>query len=101
MTTAPKGHPIKAHTGWQSCAWCISMTGSAEADTAALGLAPVQTAPAAADENNGIETMAPCADCGTVVEQRLLSGLGTCSACVGKRVHNYRALHDGRMKTRH
>lgn len=39
-----------------------------------------------------------CEGCGTTGEP--LGGTNKCSDCVGVDIHNYRALHDGRMKIR-
>ncbi|MGK2881516.1 MAG: hypothetical protein ACSLE6_12220 [Mycobacterium sp.] len=30
--TVPKGHPLRAHAGWEFCAWCRARGGSGEAD---------------------------------------------------------------------
>lgn len=40
----------------------------------------------------------PCKGCGRTGEA--LGGTLKCVDCVGVDIHNYRALHDGRMKTR-
>lgn len=39
-----------------------------------------------------------CAGCGRV--NGALGGTDKCVDCVGVDIHNYRALHDGRMKIR-
>lgn len=40
----------------------------------------------------------PCEGCGKTNNHK--SATLKCSDCVGVDIHNYRALHDGRMKTR-
>lgn len=44
------------------------------------------------------DLFAECRGCGS--EEHALGGTLKCPACVAVDVHNYRALHDGRMKTR-
>ncbi|MGK2881515.1 MAG: hypothetical protein ACSLE6_12215 [Mycobacterium sp.] len=62
--SVPPGHPVRAHAGWQACAWCKQMSGAPEADGSSALVAPV------------VHAESHCSGCGQPLDDSFFDAAG-------------------------